>query len=94
MVQSGDITATGEGSVRIVLRGKPHHVNVHFVRPPVWIPCNHHHHHPKLHHFIDHEDESHQTHENPSHFHHDRIYILVIEWEVDGVEDIHWTVTY
>ena len=91
---SAEITVTGKGDVRIPLLGRPHHVEVHFVKEPVWVPCNHHHHHDKLEWFIDHEDEDRRHHGEPGHIHHDRRFVLFIEWEVSGVETIHYSVTY
>lgn len=90
---TGEIVVTGKGNARVPLLGRPHHVTVRFVADPVWVPCNHHH-HDKLEWFIDVEDEDRRHHHDPGHIHHDRKFVLFIEWEVSGVETIHWTITY
>ena len=95
-MSSGEITVTGKGDVQIPLLGRPRHVEVHFVNDPAWIPCNHHHHHKhdKLNYFVDSVDEDPRHHHDPVHQHRDREYVLVIEWQVEGIREIHWHVTY
>lgn len=96
-MQTGELTVTGVGKTEIILRGHPRQVIVQFKSDPDPTPCNPHHHahrHDFLHHKIDHEDEDKRTHHKLGHHHHDRQFILVIEWRVSGVREIDWFVFY
>lgn len=93
-MQSGELTVSGEGTTRIVLRGRPHHTRVNFKHNHHPVPCNHHHHHDELDWYVDHEDEDPRHHHDPGHIHRDRQWVLVIKWEVEGVREIIWHASF
>lgn len=92
-MQSGELTVSESGQTRIILRGRPHHTRVHFKYDHHHVPCNHPD-HDKLEWFVDHEDEDPRHHHEMPHIHHDRQWVLVIGWEVEGVREIIWSVTF
>lgn len=92
---NGKLTVTGDNSTLIALAGKPHEVFVRFKHehhePP---PCNPHHHHDELKWKVTWQDEDKHVHQHLGHHHHDRLFFLFIEWRVEGVQEIEWTVIY
>ena len=93
-MQSGELTVSDRGSIRIVLRGKPHHVRVHFKHEHHPVPCNHHHHHDELDYTVDHEDEDPRHHHDMPHLHRERQWVLLIKWYVEGVREVIWSATF
>lgn len=92
-MQSGNLTVTGNDLTIIPLRGKPRNVEVHFKFEKHHHPCNPHH-HDHLHWSIRYEDEDPHMHRRLDHHHHDRLFFLIIEWEVESVREIDWFVMY
>lgn len=92
-MQSGTLTVTGEGETHIELSGRPREVVVQFKDDPNHVPCNPHH-HDHLHFSIEHRDEDLHEHHKIGHHHHDRQFVLEIEWRVQGVREIFWLVFY
>lgn len=91
-MQSGDLTVSGSGSTRVILRGQPRTVHVHFKHGQQPVPCN-----PQddsLSWFVDHEDEDPRRHYEIPHIHRDRQWVLIINWEVQGIRDIIWTISF
>jgi hypothetical protein len=93
MQSSGEITVTGRGQTFITLKSHPRHINVRFEKEKEVIPCNpHHHDHLEWH--LAYQDEDRRHHHDPVHDHHDRQFLLDIEWQVSGVRTIYWSVLY
>lgn len=92
-MQSGTLTVTGENLTRIPLLGRPRHTEVHFTHEKEPHPCNPHH-HDHLEWRIEREDEDPHEHRKMPHHHQERLFFLVIEWEVSGVREIDWHVIY
>lgn len=91
-MQSGKLTVTGHNSTRIPLAGWPHQVIVRFEREPEPVPCNphHHHDHDKLEYEVIGIDDDQRDHHRPEHHHHDRLFFLVIKWDVSEIREIEW----
>lgn len=92
MLQQGDLTVSGDSFIRIVLPKRPRHVNAYFIGHADSTTCSPH--HDKLKFFVEVVDEDIRHHYDPIHYHHDREFFLFIEWNVSGVRDIHWIVSY
>jgi hypothetical protein len=91
-MQSGELTVSGNGTTRIILRGQPRNTRVWFKHDHNPIPCNYN--DDQLNWYVDHEDEDPRRHHDMPHIHHDRQWVLIISWNVEGVRDIIWSVSF
>ena len=90
--EHNELIVEGKGEVEIFLKDLPHHVEVMFKpthEPP---PCDHGHHHHHHHHHGHHEHDhlAWEVHKR----HHGHTYVLEIEWRVEGIREIIWSVSY
>jgi hypothetical protein len=92
-MQSGNLTVTGNNSVRIPLLGRPREVFCHFRHEHEPVPCNPHH-QDHLEYKIESVDEDLHIHIRIDHHHHDRQFVLVIKWNVVDVREIEWLIVY
>ena len=84
-MQSGELIVTGKVKATIPLNGIPSEVKVHFKHELEMTPCNPHHRDCL-------EYEVHTNH-HQGHHHHGK-FVLLIKWEVSGVREIVWKVSY
>jgi hypothetical protein len=82
-MQSGQLIVTGKDEATIPLSGIPCEVKVHFKHELEVTPCNPHHR----------DCLEYEVHVNHHHNHHNK-FKLVIKWEVSGVREITWKVSY
>ena len=80
-MQSGELIVTGKDKATIPLNGIPSEVKVHFKHELELTPCNPHHR----------DCLEYEVH--ASHHHHSK-FVLVIQWEVTGVREIVWKISY
>ena len=92
-MQSGTLTVTGKNSTIIPLSGRPRETEVHFKHEHNPVPCNPHH-HDHLEWKVIFEDEDAKSHHKVNHHHHDRLFFLMIEWDVSGLREIDYIVLY
>jgi hypothetical protein len=93
-MQTGELTVSGKGSASIPLSGRPREVSVRFKHDHHPFPPCDHHDHDKLSHRITFQDEDPREHRRLNHVHHDRLFFLLIEWDVHDIREVVWVAVY